>query len=341
MPLIDLSTLDGAELRSLLDSARRHGQAAQSYEILREMEARRHRGPRPKTVLPKRNKREPRTISLELGDPLDRRDEPLPDEPLLDERLSAAPAEELPPITLADPPPARRKPSREPPPPPAPKRRGWAHWGALIFALGLAGGVAGGWWAANFANGGPPQAAALPPPTPSAVQTAALPPAAPAVNAEAPVTLVPDAGQVPPPPPPPTAADGAQPALTPTPPAQPAMAPAATPAPAAPIAQAKPADVVPTATVEPAADEAACSAKTTPADRTICADPKLRSLQAELRKAYAAALDAHEDKATLRQRELAWADARNAVTDPAELATLYKQRIEKLRAATADALAKR
>jgi uncharacterized protein YecT (DUF1311 family) len=331
MPLIDLSTLDGAELRSLLDSARRHGQAAQSYEILREMEARRHRGPRPKTVLPKRTKREPRTISLELGDPLDRRDE-------LDLQLEPA-AEPLPPLTLAEDSPPRRSPPKAPPPP-ARKSRGWAHWAALIFALGLAGGVAGGWWAANFANGGAPQPAALPPTT-SVVQTAALPPAAPAVNADAPVTLVPDAGQVPPPPPPPTATDGAQPALTPTPPAQPAIAPAATPAPAAPVAQAKPAEVVPTATAEPAADEAACGSKTTPADRTICADPKLRSLQAELRKAYAAALDAHEDKATLRQRELAWADARNAVTDPAELASLYKQRIEKLRAATADALAKR
>jgi uncharacterized protein len=93
--------------------------------------------------------------------------------------------------------------------------------------------------------------------------------------------------------------------------------------------------------VQSAAADSACGAAATPADRTICADPKLRGLQAELRKAYAEALSVHEDRALLRQRELAWRDARNTVTDPAELARLYKQRIEKLRAATADALAKR
>jgi hypothetical protein len=194
MPQIDLSTLDGAELRNLLDSARRHGQAAQSYEILREMEARRHRPPRPKTLAPKRHRREPHTISLELGDPLERREDPLLDEGFDDQRplrLSEAPARKAAP------------PSKPPPTPKAAKPRGWAHWGALLFALGLAGGVYGGWWAANFANEGAPRAASPPPaPAAAAVQVATLPPAPPADSAEAPVSLVPEAAQAAPPRPP-------------------------------------------------------------------------------------------------------------------------------------------
>jgi len=42
MSQIDLSTLPGQELRQLLDSARQRGHAAQSYEILQEMESREH-----------------------------------------------------------------------------------------------------------------------------------------------------------------------------------------------------------------------------------------------------------------------------------------------------------
>ncbi|MDE2487842.1 MAG: hypothetical protein KGO51_10625, partial [Alphaproteobacteria bacterium] len=86
------------------------------------------------------------------------------------------------------------------------------------------------------------------------------------------------------------------------------------------------------------AEGAACAGQPTPADRTICGEPRLRSLQAELRKAYAEALQAHEDKTLLRQRELAWAKARDGVTDPDQLASLYRDRIAKLRAATAEAL---
>ena len=43
MPDIDLSTLNGPELRGLLDAARRRGAAQQSYQILQEMDARRGR----------------------------------------------------------------------------------------------------------------------------------------------------------------------------------------------------------------------------------------------------------------------------------------------------------
>ena len=73
------------------------------------------------------------------------------------------------------------------------------------------------------------------------------------------------------------------------------------------------------------------------ADRAICANEDLQKLQRDLRQAYAKALDAHADRVTLRQRQLAWRDARNAVADPERLAGLYEARIRKLKAATAAA----
>ncbi|MEO8113837.1 MAG: hypothetical protein ABI655_05625, partial [Phenylobacterium sp.] len=79
------------------------------------------------------------------------------------------------------------------------------------------------------------------------------------------------------------------------------------------------------------------AAEPTPADRQICGDPELQRLRDDLRRAYAEALAAHQDRALLRQRQLAWRDARNTVSDPERLARLYEQRIRKLDAATADA----
>lgn len=96
-------------------------------------------------------------------------------------------------------------------------------------------------------------------------------------------------------------------------------------APKAVLAQAAPAAVNP------------CAAEPTPADREICGDPELQGLQRELRQAYAKALEAHEDRALLRQRQLAWANARDTVSDSDQLARLYEQRIRKLNAATAEA----
>jgi hypothetical protein len=87
----------------------------------------------------------------------------------------------------------------------------------------------------------------------------------------------------------------------------------------------------------PAVGPDACAAEPTPADRVICGDPKLRRLQRELRLAYADALKAHKDRALLRQRQLAWRDARNPVADPDRLAQAYEQRIRRLKSATADA----
>jgi uncharacterized protein len=90
-------------------------------------------------------------------------------------------------------------------------------------------------------------------------------------------------------------------------------------------------------TPAPAVGPDACTAEPTPADRVICGDPKLRRLQRELRLAYADALKAHKDRALLRQRQLAWRDARNPVADPDRLAQAYEQRIRRLKSATADA----
>jgi len=80
-----------------------------------------------------------------------------------------------------------------------------------------------------------------------------------------------------------------------------------------------------------------CAAEPTPADRAICSDPQLQRLQRELRQAYNEALEAHQDRALLRQRQLAWASSRDPVTDSERLAQLYEQRIRKLNAATVEA----
>jgi chemotaxis protein histidine kinase CheA len=80
-----------------------------------------------------------------------------------------------------------------------------------------------------------------------------------------------------------------------------------------------------------------CATQPTPADRTICGDARLRRLQADLRRAYDEALAAHEDRALLREHQLAWRDTRSAVADPDRLARLYEARIRKLNAATAEA----
>jgi hypothetical protein len=90
-------------------------------------------------------------------------------------------------------------------------------------------------------------------------------------------------------------------------------------------------------TQAPAAGSLACAAEPTPADRVICGDPNLRRLQRDLRVAYAEALAAHQDRALLRQRQLAWRDARNNIADSERLTWAYEQRIRKLKSATADA----
>jgi hypothetical protein len=349
MPNVNLSTLSGPELRRLLDSARQRGEAALSYRILQEMEARRENGER-KGLFPIRRSTEPHTVDVDLGDPLDRDDDDdVPPMPYW--RAPSQPGEAPPPPeieTPETPPPELRrvksppKPAPEPesepplsfrvpepepraeasgedwelrlnpaaskraPPPPAPRglRRG------LIagFAVGIAAGVALGWWVWGPSGQAPaPLAPDVPP-----VQTAAL--AAPLAPTPQPAAA---------PEPAPETAPTAPPEIEPTPPAS-EEAPAAV--------DSRPPEPQPEPPLRQEAD--ACASEPTPADRTICGDPQLRELQRQLRRAYSEALDAHQDRALLRQRQLAWASARDGVTDPDRLIELYEQRIRRLDAAT-------
>lgn len=300
---LDLSTLSGPELRSLLDSARDRGQAAQSYEILQEMARRREageakRGPGRGLGRGKRRPAEPHVITLDLGDPLESDDDPFEAPP-----PPAAEVEAEPPLTLARPPEPgpQARPSKPSKPPKAPKARR-PRGTALGFSLGALAGLVLG-----IGVGGSVGEALFPPPDVELAPAHEPPPAAP--PAPEPVAPVAEAA------PAPLETPVAEP-VAPEPEPQPEPAP------------------------EPAAADA-CAAEPTPADRAICGDPALQALQAELRDAYAAALAAHEDRATLRERQLAWRDARSAVGDPAALAGLYEARIRKLKAATAAAKAAR
>jgi hypothetical protein len=215
---------------------------------------------------------------------------------------------------------------------------------AVAFAVGGAAGVTLGRWVGS----GPRQAPSLPAAPAGAVRTAALArPPAPAPAPVAPIVAEPQTAPEPPPDPPvetpppdlregsPAAPDAAEVAPDTTGVAMelPAPPPARRKAEAVTTAEPPPTAVTRAARAEPNA----CAAQPTPADREICADPELRRLQRQLRQAYAEALDAHQDRALLRQRQLAWRSGRDTVSDPDRLARLYEQRIRKLNAATAEA----
>ncbi|HEX3363748.1 hypothetical protein [Phenylobacterium sp.] len=388
MPQVNLSALNGQELRQLLDSSRRRGDAALSYQVLQEMAVRRENpaGRRGSTI---RGLEEPRQIEVELGEMAE--DDDLP--PMPNWRPPAREPEDLAPsrapAKASAPPRGRRKaqpapavvpeaaivaedaqpapierdanrplslwhddpappedeapsarveaPRMAPPPvarPPSPHRPGLRL--VIGFALGIAVGTALGFWVGDMPRDTPPR----PAPAAAPVQTAALAPA-------------------PPPVPEPSAPIAAEPA--PEASANPAAAQPASPSSAQDVAgdansrvteplppalateeAAKSAPIVQPAPERPAATAASgCAREPTPADRVICGDPKLRRLQGDLRQAYAEALAAHEDRTLLRERQLAWRDARNTVSDPTRLAQLYEERIRKLNAATAEALRER
>lgn len=312
---VDLSTLRGPELRRLLDATREHGQAAQSYQILQEMAARRERRARggARALLPGRRPAEPRVIEVDFGDPMERRDEP-------------------PPLASWGPPPPESEAaaSSQPKTEPAARRSRWPGAG---FAAGVTVGVAVGWWAGTAREPlrapAPAAVAALPAvalqsspaPTPVAPIAAEPDPALQEAAAE-PAAALPETS--PPSPDTPNVAQDAT--VTLTAPAQPAAEPAE--------AAATPASQVARLAPGVAKD---CAAEPTAADRAICADPRLQHLQRRLRQAYAEALAAHEDRALLRERQLAWRTARNTISEPDRLAQVYEQRIRKLNAATAAA----
>lgn len=358
MPDVNLSKLSGSELRRLLDATRARGNATLAYQILQEMAARREVRGRP--AFAAKRPAEPRIIAVDLGDPL----EPVAEPPPEPER-SAPPAQpepvagsaprrprgaKTPPSPIAAAPKSSPKSARpssvEPTPAPAPRPRSvWdddplpeeeveskdrglrLHPPSLAparaalarrrvpgagFAVGIVVGVGVGWWVADRRE--PPPAA----------------PAAPAATLQ---IAAPD--PLPAPIPAPVAATAAEPAPTPETPAAPPVEPL--PDLGADIPSPDATEVATEPTEAPTAPADACAAEPTPADRKICGDPELQRLQRELRQAYAEALEAHADRGLLRQRQLAWADARNTVTDPGRLAQLYEERIRKLNAAAAAA----
>jgi len=225
----------------------------------------------------------------------------------------------------------------EPDSPRAPRRFRRGH--AAGFAAGAAAGIVLGWGIAAITHEAPPMPAAA---AAHPIRTAALahrPQPAPAPVVPAATTPEPAPEVLP------------EPAVTAPEPSVPEAPVAAPVAPdvdlkatgeAMELPQApepRKAEETKTAKAAPAKTTAAnaCAAQPTPADREICASPKLQRLQRDLRRAYAEALQAHQDRALLRERQLAWRDARNTVSDPDRLAKLYEQRIHKLNAATAAA----
>jgi uncharacterized protein YecT (DUF1311 family) len=387
MPQVNLSTLSGVELRQLLDTSRRRGDAALSYKVLQEMAARRD-APAERRKFLAQAQAEPHPIEVDLGDPADD-DDDLP--PMPNWRPPAQAAQDPPPSPTLDDAAAGRRGRRKPPaaaavapeppmpvedvePPPIPRDADrplslWAEDSAPIgpapvadraarvrgnsprsgsakaagpksayrprlrlvlgFALGIAAGTALGFWVGQM----PPDAPPRPAPAAAPIQTAALAPppaaepapptpAAPSPDAQADPTAISPAA-------PPNAQEAVGDADSRT--AEPPPPPPAEPARSAEIA-------TPAERPASAAAASGCASAPTPADHAICGDAKLRRLQDELRRAYAEALDAHEDRALLREHQLAWRDARNTVTDPDRLAALYEERIRKLNAATAEAL---
>ena len=352
MPQVDLTTLTETELRRLLRAARERGQAAQSYQILQEMAARRAAGG--PGLFRARRPAEPRLIALDVGEaaesqaPEAAEDDDIP--PLPPGWVPLAPEPQAAPAAAPGPRAARRRkpaaapsiaqaqaaPGPEPRPEPRPltsfrlepapapppvRAPGLPRWSGLIFAGGVALGVTFGWWAGEVtrsllqgdstaiveAKAAAPSArppAARPEPAPLAASTPIVQPAlsdtGPAPSA---AEFVQDASA--------TAEAAATPRAAEDPAAEPVQ-----------IARAPP---------------AGCAAEATPADRTICETPRLQRLQHELRRAYGEALLAHRDRGLLRERQLAWREARNDIAEPIELARVYGERIRRLHAAAADA----
>jgi hypothetical protein len=323
---VDLSTLGEQELRQLLDSTRQRGQAALSYEILQEMAARRerreHDGPKGLSLGlfgGRRSSSEPRMIDVNLGDPLEPQEDPLDEAPTSDEPYGP-PQEE--PTYLERESDPELEPTR-----PRPRRR-WG-WTAAALVFGLFAGVALGWSLDEIAHDLREPSVAL--------ATAARPVAAPqAAPAPSPAPVAPSALAAPAPQAPPEPSAGPPPAEPQATSASPEAADSSQFSPAAPI----PGEETSKAAAAGSAPAGAkgCAAQPTPADRTICGDARLQRLQRELRQAYAEALQAHQDRDLLRERQLAWRDERSDIADPDRLARIYEERIRKLNAATADAL---
>ena len=352
MPQVNLTALSGQELRQRLDSSRARGDAALAYEILREMATRREaetaRRPRAR-----RRAGEPHLVEVDLDDTGEADDLPpmphwrAPEMTMRDSQLPTfrpveaedGPVQVKGPAPDADPAPARepepltlwadgRYPTSGPAGAPdmdlrmgdedgsgrrARERPGFRV--AAGFVVGITAGVALGWFGGDLVRETP--------------------------RGNAPIEVASQA-IAPPPTPAPTVMDVSL--AEPEPAAVMAAPVEGDPPPANAEALAPPVEVVAPPLVSAEAPVLAtndCAAEPTPADRTICGDTELQRLQRDLRRAYAEALAAHEDRALLRERQLAWREARNAVSEPEALARLYGERIARLNGAAAQARAQR
>ncbi|MDZ4374140.1 MAG: hypothetical protein U1C74_22310 [Phenylobacterium sp.] len=318
---MNLSTLRSPELRQLLDAARTRGQAQLTYQILQEMEARRTARGQPRGLFRmRRPNAEPMALVLDSASnepesdvtPLTRPDPPL--------ALEASPD----PSSQWNAPPEERLPAMPARPP---RTRRYSRGSATFLSVGLAAGLVLGAGASELwrAAGAPMLAPAAlettaletarpaSPPAPDVLPSAAAGPSAIAMASAVPAARDPGMADV---------------ALADT---SPGIVDPAMELPAEPTPLAEEVDLA-------GAPRDACASQPTPADRTICGDAELQALQQALRRAYAHALDAHRDRDVLRQRQLAWRDSRNAVSNPDQLAQLYEDRTRRLNAAAEAAL---
>jgi uncharacterized protein len=78
---------------------------------------------------------------------------------------------------------------------------------------------------------------------------------------------------------------------------------------------------------------APCRAPSVAADRLVCSEPALASLDRRMRAAYARAIAAGADRLEIDRGQARWHGARDRATEPGQLAQLYQRRIADLEAA--------
>ena len=78
-----------------------------------------------------------------------------------------------------------------------------------------------------------------------------------------------------------------------------------------------------------------CRAPSVAADRLVCSEPALASLDRRMRAAYARAIAAGADRLEIDRAQARWHGVRDRTTEPGQLAQLYTRRIADLEAAAA------
>jgi uncharacterized protein YecT (DUF1311 family) len=78
-----------------------------------------------------------------------------------------------------------------------------------------------------------------------------------------------------------------------------------------------------------------CRAPSVTADRLVCSEPALATLDRRMRAAYARAIAAGADRLEIDRAQARWHGARDRTTEPGQLAQLYARRIADLEAAAA------